>query len=68
MAETKRKKETVKMFGNGNFIIGKTLYAFTNGEEVEVKIKAHKKLLEAEAIRRKAVVDRRNSLESTQRA
>ena len=68
MAETKRKKETVKMFGNGNFIIGKTLYVFTDGEEVEVKIKAQKKILEAEAIRRKAVADRRNSLESAQRA
>jgi len=64
MAEAK-KKEVVVMYGSGNYIIDKTIYVFRDGEEVEVKIKKHKSLLEAEAKRRKAVYDKRVLLGNT---
>ena len=53
------------MYGSGNYIIDKTIYVFRDGEEVEVKIKKHKSLLEAEAKRRKAVYDKRVLLGNT---
>ena len=67
MAEAK-KKQTVKMYGTGNFVIGKTLYVFRDGEEVEVKKVAHKKILEAEATRREKLQARLDVLRQQNRA
>jgi len=52
------KVKTVNMFGIGNFIIGKTLYAFRGGiegEDVEVQDEKHISQLEAESKRRRAI-------------
>ncbi len=51
MAEAK--KETIEMFGTGNFIVGDRLYAFRDGSSVEVQKKEDIPFLEAESKRRK---------------
>ena len=56
------------MFGTGNFIIGKTLYAFRDGETIEVMDEKHIPLLEAEANRRKVLNDKMSVIDEKAKA
>lgn len=58
---------TVKMFGTGNFVIGETLYAFRDGEEIEVVNETHRPSLEAEAKRREKVLIKTNAITEAMR-
>lgn len=64
----RKAKVTVKMFGTGNFVIGDTLYAFRDGEEIEVQNEEHKELLEKEAARREAVYNKTQALTAQTKA
>ena len=58
----------VKMFGTGNFIIGKTLYAFRDGEAIKTQYEKHVPLLEAEAKRRELLYNKTQAINARAKA